>query len=189
MGTEGQAPPPQPMTPAGAAGQPMSPQGVPLAEWWKRLVAAIIDNVIIGIPANILGSILLGSLFALEPAVVVDPNTGFTTVNSAGFFATFLAAWGGFLLVYFAITAAYYIFLHSSRGQTVGKMVMKIKVVDEATGELIPAGRAGVRWGVGALLSLLCGIGGLLDGLWPLWDPKRQALHDKPAKTLVVDIG
>lgn len=189
MGTEGQPPPPQPSAPAGAGGQPLSPQGVPLAEWWKRLVAAIIDNVIVGIPANIIGGIVLGSLFALEPTVTTDPVTGFPVVNTAGFFARMMAAYGGFLLVYFVITAAYYIILHSSRGQTVGKMVLKIKVVDEATGELIPPGRAAVRWGVGALLSLLCGIGGLLDGLWPLWDPKRQALHDKPAKTLVVDVG
>jgi uncharacterized RDD family membrane protein YckC len=27
----------------------------------------------------------------------------------------------------------------------------------------------------------------LLDGLWPLWDDKRQALHDKVAKTQVVE--
>ena len=26
----------------------------------------------------------------------------------------------------------------------------------------------------------------LLDGLWPLWDDKRQALHDKVAGTNVV---
>lgn len=189
MGTEGQPPPPQPSAPAGAGGQPLSPQGVPLAEWWKRLVAAIIDSVIVGIPANIIGGILLGSLFALEPTVGVDPVTGLPTFNQAGFVARMLAAYGGFFIVYLVITGAYYIFLHSSRGQTVGKMVMKIKVVDEATGELIPPGRAAVRWIVGIGLSLLCGIGALLDGLWPLWDPKRQALHDKPAKTLVVDVG
>src|SRR6476659_2826124 len=27
----------------------------------------------------------------------------------------------------------------------------------------------------------------LLDGLWPLWDDKRQALHDKVARTQVVE--
>ena len=27
---------------------------------------------------------------------------------------------------------------------------------------------------------------GLLAALWPLWDDKRQALHDKLAKTQVV---
>ena len=27
----------------------------------------------------------------------------------------------------------------------------------------------------------------LLDGLWPLWDDKRQALHDKVASTQVVE--
>ena len=28
----------------------------------------------------------------------------------------------------------------------------------------------------------------LLDSLWPLWDGKRQALHDKAAKTNVVRV-
>ena len=27
----------------------------------------------------------------------------------------------------------------------------------------------------------------LIDYLWPLWDDKRQALHDKVAKTQVVE--
>ena len=27
-----------------------------------------------------------------------------------------------------------------------------------------------------------------LDMLWPLWDPARQALHDKAARTVVVDV-
>ena len=35
---------------------------------------------------------------------------------------------------------------------------------------------------VGTLFSLLV----LLDYLWPLWDDKKQAIHDKIAKTNVV---
>jgi uncharacterized RDD family membrane protein YckC len=38
---------------------------------------------------------------------------------------------------------------------------------------------------VGALTSVYW----LLDNLWPLWDGKRQALHDKVARTNVVRLG
>jgi uncharacterized RDD family membrane protein YckC len=34
--------------------------------------------------------------------------------------------------------------------------------------------------------QLTCGIAGLLDVLWPLWDERRQALHDKIASSVVV---
>jgi uncharacterized RDD family membrane protein YckC len=170
-----------------AATGPLGPGGQPLAEWWKRLVAAIIDGFIIGIPANIIGGILFSGLFAASTPTF-NPNTG-QFEGGGGFFAGFLAAWGAFVLMYLVLTAAYYIYLHSSRGQTVGKMAMKIKVVDIETGELIPYGRAGIRWAVQQVLALLCGIGGLVDGLWPLWDQKRQALHDKPANTVVIDVS
>ena len=36
------------------------------------------------------------------------------------------------------------------------------------------------------LVSFLWLILGLIDGLWPLWDDKRQTLHDKVAQTQVV---
>ena len=51
------------------------------------------------------------------------------------------------------------------------------------------------RWftaNLGSLLSLLPVVAlfawaySLLDVLWPLWDPKRQAVHDKVARTNVV---
>jgi uncharacterized RDD family membrane protein YckC len=34
--------------------------------------------------------------------------------------------------------------------------------------------------------SYACGLWGFVDSLWCLWDPTRQCVHDKPAKTLVV---
>lgn len=38
--------------------------------------------------------------------------------------------------------------------------------------------------GIGAPLTF--GLFALLDGLWPLWDPGRQALHDKVAGSVVI---
>jgi uncharacterized RDD family membrane protein YckC len=54
-----------------------------------------------------------------------------------------------------------------------------------------------LRWLVQNIASLLsvvpfvgsfAGLFPLLDGLWPLWDDKRQALHDKAARTNVVRV-
>ena len=59
----------------------------------------------------------------------------------------------------------------------------------------MPLGTVLLRWvaqyGVGllGLVPFVGSIGGLyslLNYLWPLWDGKKQALHDKVAKTNVV---
>ncbi|HET9442985.1 MAG TPA: hypothetical protein VFO65_06655, partial [Acidimicrobiales bacterium] len=58
----GYPPPPPPPGAYGAPGYgpgpgpgttPLGPGGAPLAEWWQRLVAVIIDSIIIGIVGSI----------------------------------------------------------------------------------------------------------------------------------------
>lgn len=165
-------------------GMPMG--GGPVAtEWWKRLVAAIIDWLIVGIPSRIIGPILFSGMFS-APRITIDPNTG--TIETGGFMGRMLAAQGALALMTIAIGAAYFIYFHGSSGQTIGKKLMAIKVVDIDSGNTIDYSKAFMRWlipGLGAWVS--CGLLPLLDGLWPLWDPKRQALHDKLASTLVID--
>ena len=76
------------------------------------------------------------------------------------------------------------------RGLTPGKLLVGIRAVREDGSDL--------GWGLGfmrevvvkrvlgSVLWLFAGLYPLADGLWPLWDPRRQALHDKMAGTLVV---
>jgi uncharacterized RDD family membrane protein YckC len=164
--------------------QPMSPQGRPLAEWWKRLLAYLLDSLVVGVPATIIMAAIGVGAFAGSD-LECDPVTGVCTGDTTGFFVVYLTSY----LVIGALAFAYLTFMNGSeRGQTVGKMALKIQVRDEVTGGPIGYGKASVRTLIYLLLSLFtCGIGFLLDGLWPLWDPKRQALHDKPAGSLVVD--
>jgi len=164
-------------------GAPTDAQGRPLAGWGKRALAAIIDGIIIAIPFYILMAIL-GVGFANQ--VEVDPVTGELTGGGGGFLAGFFLSW----LLFMVLAIAYYVYFHGTeRGQTPGKMAMKIQLRDEATGGPVGYGKAALRWLVAGALGFLCGIGSLLDILWPLWDPKRQTLHDKAASTLVIDIG
>jgi uncharacterized RDD family membrane protein YckC len=161
--------------------QPTSPQGRPLAEWWKRVVAIIIDGLILGIPGYAIIA-LLGVGFASDAEI--DPVTG-ELEGGAGFFAGFLVS----ILAFAVIGVLYFVLLNGNdRGQTVGKMAMKIQVRDEATGGPIGYGKAFLRWLVGWVLSFIC-LGTLIDVLFPLWDPKRQTLHDKAASSLVIDLA
>ena len=160
----------------------MSQFGAPLAEWWKRLVAIIIDAVILMIPIYIIIFGVMGASFAAGGGV--DPETGLP----AGGGGLFSGALIGSTLMAAIIPFIYYSVMNGSeKGQTVGKMAMKIRVRDAATGGAIGIGRGFVRSLIPTFAGAICGIISLIDGLAPLWDNKRQAWHDKMANSVVVD--
>jgi uncharacterized RDD family membrane protein YckC len=78
---------------------------------------------------------------------------------------------------------AYYAYLEGSpSGQTVGKRVMSIRVIDFNGGGPIGPGRALIRY-IGRIVSAIpCGLG----YWWMLWDAEKQTWHDKFATTVVV---
>lgn len=76
----------------------------------------------------------------------------------------------------------------SRRGQTVGKMALGVAVRDALTGQRIGFWRAAGRILISTLFDLLFFIPCLLDNLAPLWDARRQALHDKVVHSVVIDL-
>ena len=82
--------------------------------------------------------------------------------------------------------AIYYTALIGSRSQTFGKMALGIKVVDAESRSPIGYARAFRRWLSTAALRALFTIPTVIDHLWPLRDPRNQALHDKFARSVVV---
>lgn len=74
---------------------------------------------------------------------------------------------------------------HGARGQTPGKMLLRIRVVD-VDGQRLGYGRAFVRTATAVLLLNLFYLPGILDMLWPLWDEQRQSLHDKAGRSIVI---
>ena len=81
------------------------------------------------------------------------------------------------------VWTVYYVWMLGKYGQTVGKMVMKIKVVKE-DGSPISYSDALIR----ELTSYLSAVVLFLGFLWVIWDSKKQAWHDKIVKTIVVKV-
>ncbi|MEV4835530.1 RDD family protein [Nonomuraea sp. NPDC049486] len=177
-------------------GQPVGvqPPGAPapLAEWWQRLVARLIDGCIFGV-VYFLISLVLGIFFVAS----YNSVTGVTT----GFFSSFLIGLIQWILLV-GLYVAYDYFMTKMNGQTVGKMVMGIKVVPVG-GAMPPGGlpgnmalkRAGGTWG-GYALGILPLVGAflgaiavMLNAASQLWDkPLQQTFADKFAGTVVVKI-
>jgi uncharacterized RDD family membrane protein YckC len=81
------------------------------------------------------------------------------------------------------IGVGYYIYLEGSpSGQTVGKKVMNIRVIDFANGGPIGYGKAAIRYFAKILSAIPCGLG----YFWMLWDKDKQTWHDKLSTSVVV---
>jgi len=89
-----------------------------------------------------------------------------------------------FVLEFLAMKIIYQAFFVMQYGASIGKLVMKIQVVEIATVQkpnvLVALNRA--------IFRVVSELVFYLGFLWALFDPTRQAWHDKTAKTLVVDV-
>lgn len=134
------------------------------AGFWIRFLASFIDGLIVGIPVQILASLLgLGATTAADGSVSSSLGGGgslLSTVVSVLYGALFLAYWNG---------------------QTPGKKICRLRVLMEDGGP-VAIGPAFVR----ALVAIVSGIALGIGYLWMIWDPKKQTWHDKAAKTIVV---
>jgi uncharacterized RDD family membrane protein YckC len=163
-----------------------APNGAPLADVGTRFVARLIDGFILaGILLVVLVPVYCGFFFLIQNTVSVD-STGAPTGFSG---ASFGLLFGLIALEFILIWVAQYMYeveFAKSTGQTVGKRVMKIRVVPLDPGRAVERGVMAKRWlvhGPGSIVPVL----GLLNILWCLWDkPYRQCLHDKFAQTAVI---
>lgn len=181
--------------PMAAPVAPTTPDGVPVAGWGRRLVAYLIDSLFTGIVGLVATLWLVISLWrstldlfdALdEETLELPPGVSFYS-----FYDNFWAMVIGVFVIGFGSALAYHVFFLRWWGTTPGKRFLKLTVRRwEAAGGLdwpTVLKRAGTQYGVFALLSVA--YVNVLDGLWPLWDERRQALHDKVAGTVVVDVS
>jgi len=147
----------------------------------NRVVAYIIDAAIIGVPVLIL-YFIAGALFVSSVKTTVDSN-GFAHTTGGGGAGLVLL-----LVVVLGIAAAvYFVYLIGTTGQTPGKKMMGVKVVDVASGQPIGFGRALGRYLVQALSNVVC-----YAGLWSAWldsaSGRYQGWHDKALNTQVISV-
>jgi uncharacterized RDD family membrane protein YckC len=185
---------PYPASPAGTMYKP--PKDPVLAEWWQRLVARIIDGIILGILispfwiAVVISVVHRVQRLANQYPDLSQPGAQQALNNSVnqmmgGMVGTFLLVGVATALVSFG----YDWLQHGLWGQTIGKRVMGTKVVTAESRSPISGGAACGRAAVYALVPAVPSVGGLfglINELWLLWDPRRQCLHDKAAHTVVV---
>jgi len=145
--------------------------------FWRRLLAYGIDIIILYILSWIL--FLIGIL-ALGLRGISFQRIAMTGEIPPGM--------GLFMIVYLATTIIagiiYFTWFHGTVGQTLGKMLLCLRVI-QASGEKMTPGVAFLRW-VGYIIS---GLPLCLGFLWIAFDGRKQGWHDKIAATLVVRTG
>jgi uncharacterized RDD family membrane protein YckC len=133
----------------------------------RRILAIIVDSIIIAVP-TLLVSMLLGT---------TSSGGGEASVSVEGFAALVV----GLLSV--VLFFGYYTVMEGYLGQTLGKMLLGIKVVREDNGEVPGLGAAAIR----TVMRIIDSIGAYLVGfIAVLVSSKNQRLGDMVAHTLVV---
>jgi uncharacterized RDD family membrane protein YckC len=144
------------------------------AGFWSRAAARFIDLVIIIAAFNLIYLVdRLGADAGLWTGVGLDEGS----LTGAGFsMANVLRG-----LFFLTFPIFYYVYLHGTYGQTFGKMALKIKAVNE-DGTPLDYRKAFLRW----LGYFLCDLTFYIGYLWAAFDPRKQGLHDKVCRTVVV---
>ncbi len=126
---------------------------------FRRLAAITVDGLLIALVASSLGYSFSSS------------TKGAFTSNS-------------FALPSFILTIAYYLFFWvKENGQTLGKRFMGIRIV-RVDNQPLDIGTAVIRY-IGYFISSLVFC---LGYLWAIFDPQKQAWHDKMARTIVINV-
>jgi uncharacterized RDD family membrane protein YckC len=136
------------------------------ASFVQRLGGFLVDRVLLSVAGAFLSPVFVGT--------VERP------LSDDGWYFSPRQALFGLLLevLYFTLTEG------SASGQSLGKRLLRIRVVDFETGERIDYRRALGR-SIGKILS---GIPFALGYLWMLWDRDGQTWHDKLAHTTVANV-
>ncbi len=151
-----------------------------LAGLWSRLLARLLDAIVIGVVVTILFAFgFLG-------------EAGDEAFANAFFVDGTEQTWRLIL-----VSLIYEVLMIAFLGRTVGKMIMRIKVVKVSNGHVPLLVKAFLRyvavvgiWAIisrlGQLLARLGGLANLLVFLSPVFNKARQGWHDMLATTVVI---
>src|SRR5690242_1658752 len=146
--------------------------------WGTRVLAWLIDFIPLAILEGIGWGLLLGTR---ETACITDSSE----YNLGEFCATGASTLGQISIVITGIIALIYWvwnlgYRQGTTGSSIGKSIMKFKIVNEKTGQPVGFGMSFLREVIYWVAAGLCfGVLWLVAVLFPLWDVKRQTLVDK----------
>ncbi|MGB3483391.1 MAG: RDD family protein [Mycobacterium sp.] len=175
----GNYPPP---IPGGYPPQPGVPPVLPkeaYTSWFTRVLAWLIDWVIVAVPVGIAQGIAIATG---DNECLTDTTDGYSasctsTPSTFGLILTTVVS-----IAALAFVIWNYGYRQGTTGSSVGKSVMKFKVVSEKTWQPIGFGLSIVRQIAHVVDAIICYIG----YLFPLWDGKRQTIADKIMTTVCV---
>ena len=152
--------------------------------FWLRLLARLIDALVLMIPSVTVMILVVGTSF-------------FTSVMG-GDFSVLTSGTPMFIvagLINACMYAAYEAFLTSTYGGTLGKMALGLRVI-LTDGSMLNLQQALIRhliYAGGGIIGALVPMAGFLNVLWILvdnvsaaFDPQKRAVHDRIANTFVV---
>jgi uncharacterized RDD family membrane protein YckC len=179
--------PPPPPSSGGYAPPPPGPaiRTLPTQDytpWLTRALAFVIDIL----PYAVVHGIGAGILIATQQTSCVTDVTQYA-VNQYCVVQNSTIGWLANALAW-AVGVAYLIwnfgYRQGTTGSSVGKSVLKFKVISEVTGQPIGFGMSVVRALAHFVDAIICFIG----FLFPLWDSKRQTLADKIMTTVCLPV-
>ncbi|MGC5167649.1 RDD family protein [Luteimicrobium sp. DT211] len=160
---------------------PPTPTGPVPAPLGRRVLAWLIDAVVIGIPAAVAVAVMLPGVLDKGD----DAASGTTALTPSDLFPLQAVAWGLTLVAGLVLVS-----FEGTTGRTVGKLALGLRTQDVATGRPIGVARGIVRGLVFGAFALLCWVGEILVLLSPVFDssPRRQGWQDKAARAVVVSV-
>ena len=151
------------------------------AGFWLRLVAFIIDSIVLSVVYLVFLQPLFTSLSPWRYDEWKDADTGGASAHFSG--ALWPQGYFGYAeLILVVIAILYHAFMESSKYQaSFGKLALELKVTD-AEGEKLHFAKALLRNASKIISSITVFVGYLMAGM----TTRKQALHDIIAHTLVV---
>lgn len=177
----------QPWSPAMAAPAAMGAMGmgapsVPMAGsyhyagFWIRFAAFLIDAILVGIVGFIITLPLM--FLGIGSVATINPNDPGAALSALP--AIFAAA-GISSIIRIALFVAYEAYFLSTRGATLGKIALGLKVI-RTDGGPISVGLAVGRTFAQILSGIILYIGYIMAG----FDPQKRSLHDRICNTYVI---
>jgi uncharacterized RDD family membrane protein YckC len=149
------------------------------AGFWLRLMASVIDSIVMDIATLLFGLVCLGAIYWIE--IILGWHSTATFPSFSDFFNPFHMQLG-LVLIQGGLSILYYTWMTYRCGTTLGKRVFRIYVVKSSDQTLISRGQSLIRCLAYLLSYLPFGAGYLMAA----FHPEKRALHDLIAGTICI---